>query len=226
MLALLSFTPPTARAAEPTIQGTADIQAASGTASITLTWTAPGDDGQNGTAAQYDLRYLTSSISEVNFALCTQVNNEPVPASAGTSQSITVGGLNYGTTYYFALKTSDERGNWSSISNVAIRTASGVPTGIGDNNVVLKFSAPYPNPARGQASFSVGVPRETHVEIEAFDITGRLVRTLEKGTHPPGESTLVWDLRGDQGQRVSTGVYMVRARIGDQVINRRVIVQN
>jgi len=225
MLALLSFTPPIARAAEPIIQGAAEIQAASGTATITLTWTAPGDDGQNGTAAQYDLRYRTSSITENNYATSTQVAGEPAPAASGTTQTCVVTGLNYGTTYYFALKTSDERGNWSPISNIAIRTPSAA-VGVADENVVLKFSAPYPNPTRGQASFSVGVPRETHVEIEAFDVTGRLVRTLEKGTHSPGQSTLVWDLRGDQGQKVSTGVYMVRARIGDQVINRRVIVAN
>jgi hypothetical protein len=225
MLVLLSFTPPTARAAEPIIQGTADIQAASGTATVTLTWTAPGDDGQSGIAAQYDLRYRTASITESNFATSTTVSGEPVPAVSGTTQICVVTGLNYGTTYYFALKTSDERGNWSPISNIAIRTPSAA-VGVGDNIVALKFSAPYPNPARGVASFSVGVPRETHVEIEAYDVTGRLVRILEKGTHPPGESTLVWDLRSNEGQRVSTGVYLVRARIGDQVINRRVIVQN
>ena len=217
MLALLSFTPPTARAAET---GT------TGTATITLTWTAPGDDGQNGTASQYDLRYLTTPITESNFALSTPVSGEPAPAAAGTSQTFTVGGLNYGTTYYFALKTADERGNWSTISNVAARTAAGVPTGVSDNTVALKFSAPYPNPTRGRASFSVGVPKASDVEIIAYDISGRLVRTLEKGAQPPGESTVVWDLRNDQGLPVSTGVYLVRARIGDQVINRRVIVQN
>ena len=226
MLALLSLTPPTARAAEPINQGTPAIQAAAGTATITLTWTAPGDDGQNGVASQYDLRYLTSSISETNFALSTQVSGEPAPALAGTTQTVTVGGLNYGTTYYFALKTADERGNWSAISNIAVRTAAGIPTGIGDNAVALKFSAPFPNPSRGRASFSVGIPKATDVEIIAYDITGRLVRTLSKGPAGPGESTLVWDMRNDQGLAVSAGVYLVRARIGDQVINRRVIVQN
>src|SRR5204863_9051600 len=123
MLALLSLTPPTnARAAEPIIQGAAEIQAASGTATITLTWTAPGDDGQNGIAAQYDLRYRTSSITQSNYATSTLVSGEPAPAASGTTQICVVTGLNYGTTYYFALKTSDERGNWSPISNIAIRT--------------------------------------------------------------------------------------------------------
>jgi len=193
---------------------------------VILTWTAPGDDGTNGIASQYDLRYKVGSmVTESNFAQATTVTGEPVPLPAGSTQSCTVTGLNYGTTYYFALKTADERGNWSAISNIAIRTPA-IPTGVGDGAVALKFSAPWPNPARGQAAFSIGVPKETDVEIEAFDVTGRLVRTLEKGPHVPGESTVVWNLRSNEGQRVSTGVYMVRARIGDQVINRRVIVTN
>jgi hypothetical protein len=213
MLALLSFTPPTARAAEQ------------GTATVTLTWTAPGDDGQSGTASTYDLRYFNLPITETNFTLSTAVTGEPTPAAAGTTQSCMVTGLNYGTTYYFALKTADERGNWSLISNIAVRTPA-VPTGVGDE-VTLKFSAPWPNPVRGNAaSFAIGIPKQTDVEIEAFDITGRSVRKLARGIHPPGESTLVWDLRSDEGQRLATGVYMVRARIGDQVINRRVVIQN
>lgn len=213
MLALLSLTPLSARAAEQ------------GTASVTLRWTAPGDDGQNGVATQYDLRYMTFPINESNFPLCVAVTTEPVPTVAGSTQTCTITGLNYGTTYYFALKTADERGNWSAMSNVAIRTP-GVPTGVGDE-VVLKFSAPYPNPARGNtASFSMGIPRESEVEVEAFDVTGRSVRKLAKGMQPPGASTLVWDLRSDEGQRLPTGIYMVRARIGDQIIHRRVVIQN
>ncbi|WP_084463183.1 polysaccharide lyase 6 family protein, partial [Paenibacillus forsythiae] len=42
----------------------------------------------------------------------------------GLSQSMTVGGLNPSTTYYFAMKTTDEAGNVSTISNVASAATS------------------------------------------------------------------------------------------------------
>jgi hypothetical protein len=219
LLALLILSPlNTARAAETSTGGTAVV---------ILTWTAPGDDGTNGIATQYDLRYKVGSmVTESNFAQATTVIGEPEPLPAGTTQSCTVTGLSYGTTYYFALKTADERGNWSAISNIAIRTPA-IPTGVGDGAVALKFSAPWPNPARGNtASFSLGIPTETNVDIEAYDVTGRQVRVLSRGAHAPGESTLVWDLRGNEGQRLATGVYMVRARIGDQVVHRRVVIEN
>ncbi|RJS75398.1 PEGA domain-containing protein, partial [Methanophagales archaeon] len=85
--------------------------------SITLTWTAPGDDGNTGTASQYDIRYSTSEITEENWNSATQCTGEPAPKTAGSSETFTVTGLSPNTTYYFALKTADEVPNWSPISN-------------------------------------------------------------------------------------------------------------
>ncbi|RKX43917.1 MAG: hypothetical protein DRP27_07600, partial [Thermotogae bacterium] len=76
--------------------------------SITLTWTAPGDDGNNGTASEYDIRYSTSEITEENWNSATQCTGEPAPKPAGSSETFTVTGLSPNTTYYFALKTADE----------------------------------------------------------------------------------------------------------------------
>jgi hypothetical protein len=89
------------------------------TDSVTLTWTAPGDDGNIGTASEYDIRYSTSSITEANWNLASQVLGEPKPSVAGSMETFVVTGLSPGTTYYFALKTADEVPNWSGLSNVA-----------------------------------------------------------------------------------------------------------
>jgi len=86
--------------------------------SVQVTWTAPGDDGNVGTAAQYDLRYSTSTITSANFAAASRWNGTPTPAAAGTSQTTTITGLSPSTLYYFALKTADDAGNWSTLSNV------------------------------------------------------------------------------------------------------------
>lgn len=85
--------------------------------SITLTWTAPGDDGNIGTASQYDIRYSTSAITDLNWASATQVSGVPAPKTAGSVETFAVTGLSSGATYYFAIKTADEVPNWSAISN-------------------------------------------------------------------------------------------------------------
>lgn len=90
--------------------------------SVTLQWSAPGDDGSSGTASFYDVRYRTAPITESNFATSTPVAGEPAPHAAGTTETFTVTGLTPTTTYWFALRTVDDAGNTSALSNAASTT--------------------------------------------------------------------------------------------------------
>ncbi|KKM49391.1 hypothetical protein LCGC14_1556890, partial [marine sediment metagenome] len=97
---------------------------------ISLAWTAPGDDGSAGVAASYDIRYSTDTITEGNWASATQVTGEPTPQPAGSAEGMIVTGLDPETTYYFAMKADDEVGNVSPMSNVATGVTPAVPTGL------------------------------------------------------------------------------------------------
>ena len=95
------------------------------TTSITLTWTAPGDDGNTGTATTYDVRYRTGgAVDSSNWAGAGQATGEPTPHVAGTGETFVVSGLSSSTVYYFALETADEVPNWSAISNSPSGTTS------------------------------------------------------------------------------------------------------
>jgi subtilisin family serine protease len=86
---------------------------------VTLSWTAPGDDGAApGTAATYDIRYSTALIDAGNFDAAAPVPDEPAPLPFGSAQTFRVRGLASAQTYYFALRTTDDFGNVSTISNV------------------------------------------------------------------------------------------------------------
>jgi phosphodiesterase/alkaline phosphatase D-like protein len=85
---------------------------------VTVQWTAVGDDSLTGTATSYDLRMSTSAITAANFASATALTGEPTPAAAGTIQSVTVRGLSRQVTYWFAIKAADDAANVSAISNV------------------------------------------------------------------------------------------------------------
>lgn len=90
-------------------------------------WTAPGDDGFAGTATVYDLRYSTAPITDANWDVATPADGEPAPRISGTVQECVVSGLVASTTYYFGLKTRDEVGNESPLSNIASGTTDGEP---------------------------------------------------------------------------------------------------
>ena len=102
------------------IAGAAHAQITS--TSVRLTWTAPGDDSLSGTASVYDLRMSTTPIDGGNFGSAVAVTGMPAPLIAGTGQSKTVTGLTPSTAYWFALKTRDDAGNWSLISNLVQAT--------------------------------------------------------------------------------------------------------
>jgi len=88
--------------------------------SLTLTWTAPGDDGDAGQAATYDLRWNLSDISDdTAWAASTPIDSAGIPQPAGANESLMISGLEAGQTYYFALETLDEVPNRSARSNVA-----------------------------------------------------------------------------------------------------------
>jgi hypothetical protein len=103
-------------------------QAAPSTATaVTLNWTAPGDDGNVGQAASYDLRYSTAPITADNFSGAMAVVGAPAPAIAGSTETMTVTGLQPATTYFFALTTTDEANNVSAMSNVTSKTTAALP---------------------------------------------------------------------------------------------------
>jgi hypothetical protein len=85
---------------------------------VRLTWTAPGDDGGVGRAEEYEIAYATDSMTVLEWE---EANRIPglVPGPARGTDSYVVSGLLPGTGYVFALRTRDEAGNWSPISNLA-----------------------------------------------------------------------------------------------------------
>jgi len=101
---------------------------AQATDTTTVEWTAPGDDGNSGTATTYQLRYRTTAISGTDtlswWNAATSVANLPAPRVAGSTESMVVRGLNRTLTYYFILRTADEVPNWSGFSNIAIKLPS------------------------------------------------------------------------------------------------------
>ncbi len=102
--------------------------AATTVTSLSVSWTAPGDDGSAGTAFLYDVRYATTPIvAENDFDSATEATGEPQPQPAGSPETFTITGLAGGTTYYVALKSIDEAANSSAVSNVVVETTDVPP---------------------------------------------------------------------------------------------------
>jgi len=107
--------------------------------SITLIWTAPGDDGNVGTATAYDVRY--SDVIPFNWDTATKVLNPQPPQEPGLREEFIVTGLSPSTIYHFALKTVDEAGNWSDMSNMATGKTTAKTGDVSGDRTVSAYDA-------------------------------------------------------------------------------------
>ena len=64
------------------------------------------------------MRYSNVELNEESWNKATPVLGLPTPSESGYEEAMTVLGLNSDSFYYFGIKTSDELGNFSKISNL------------------------------------------------------------------------------------------------------------
>ncbi len=217
-----------------------DLEIVSGGTSAGALWTAPGDDGVVGRASGYDLRSSEWAIDEANFASATSVATE-APDTAGTRECAIASGLHRCKIYYFAMKTVDEAGNWSALSNVvmsrtrctgsfevfceeggwrATRSGEEEPA----RPVWFALHQNEPNPFAGETNVRFDLPVRSHVRLEVFDAQGRLVRTLASGDFAAGYQSLRWDQRNNAGDQMKPGVYVYRMKAGPFRAQRKMVL--
>ncbi|NCC51058.1 MAG: hypothetical protein EOM20_07565 [Spartobacteria bacterium] len=87
-------------------------------ARVQLTWTAPGNDGTNGSASAYVLYYHNEPITDENLNAAHTIVLPLSPSAAGTSETYAYNPPPE-VLWYFALIARDEAGNRSPLSNLA-----------------------------------------------------------------------------------------------------------
>ncbi|HEX6851651.1 MAG TPA: choice-of-anchor D domain-containing protein [Candidatus Polarisedimenticolaceae bacterium] len=98
------------------------------TTSVALVWTATGDDGTEGTATTYDVRYATEPLTPETIDAAPRWTATPQPSAAGGTDRVTVSGLRARTTYHFAVRAKDEWGNAGALgATVSTTTLPGTP---------------------------------------------------------------------------------------------------
>jgi hypothetical protein len=79
----------------------------------------------------------------------------------------------------------------------------------------LTLGQNYPNPFNMKTVISFGLPTNSQVTLEVFDILGRKVRELLNERLESGYHQVIWDGRNENGEVVTSGVYFYRLSYGD-----------
>ncbi len=195
---------------------------------VTLAWTATGDDSLAGQASLYDLRFATFPIDSGNFLAANKVPNVPRPGALGSAESFRVVGLHFQTTYFFALRVSDEWGNRSQISNLATATTIGPPQisvsprELADSLFSFDTSSQtltIADEAEGELFYEIDIDYPES-PVAAGRIGGRITRDAFAGqleySAPQGSSdlSLDYDITGDRLAGSARRVLLVYADMG------------
>jgi hypothetical protein len=117
----------------------------------------------------------------------------------------------------------------SVISQIAF---SGTPLGVHEyellENVFGSFTLyqNYPNPFNPRTNVQYSLPRPGDVEVNIFDIGGRLVRSLLRSHQQAGTQSIVWDSRNDVGGVVASGTYFYQVLFdGSSLVKKLVLIK-
>jgi len=75
---------------------------------------------------------------------------------------------------------------------------------------VTRLYTPTPNPLPGAGTVRFDLARAANVALEVFDLSGRRVATLARGTFEAGVHSRRWDARHDDGRPAEAGLYFIR----------------
>lgn len=75
-----------------------------------------------------------------------------------------------------------------------------------------------PNPFNPQTSihFEVGGSQSVLTEVAIYDLRGRAVRNLFRGSLDPGPQAMVWNGRDGTGRSLSSGIYLALVKVGSE----------
>jgi len=85
---------------------------------IQIQWSASGDDSTSGKASFLDIRCAKWFLNSTNWESATQIPNPPMPLTSGDKQVFLLDSLRTNRHYFIGVKSIDDRGNISGISNV------------------------------------------------------------------------------------------------------------
>lgn len=87
--------------------------------------------------------------------------------------------------------------------------------------MAMELTGPNPFTANSSVAFTLGSTDARDVRVGVYDIAGRLVRELARGSFEPGRHEIRWDGRDRDGVRARGGMYFVIGRVGDDRVDAR-----
>lgn len=87
----------------------------------------------------------------------------------------------------------------------------------------FKISPPYPNPFNPTTTISFQLPAAMQVDIHVFNLMGQQVWSSKK-KYQPGFRDIRWHAVDKSGQALSSGVYIIKVKAGNNISTQKAIL--
>jgi hypothetical protein len=187
---------------------------------VVLTWTATGDDGDQGRPLRYRLSGSPAPFDASNVDAAPLQLERPASADAGGAETTLVVPLTSGRRWRFAVRGVDRALTLGSISNVLELVTPVGGSLAGRTGVAL---GARPMPASGAVTLDwQGEPAPNGQQwLLVHDASGRLLRRVALGSEPGGSYN--WDGRDGAHRLLPAGLYFVRLVSGTRHADTRVV---
>jgi hypothetical protein len=178
-------------------------------------------DGTNYLITWTDGQWSIDTYSKGRF-----FNTSGVPVDTGFTIFAPLGdtiplftGAGFGDYQYLVVTTRCDTSTFTDgdVYGTFIPPYTGVEEKPDDRLEVADFSLQQntPNPFNSTTFFQYTLPKNDFLQIDIYDITGHLVRTLVKGERSAGTYTVSWNGKDTRGKSVCSGIYFYSLKVGN-----------
>lgn len=165
---------------------------------LTLSWSCSDPDGHS---LKYDV-YL-GDVTELMIKRAEGI----------TQKNYTPEGLQAGKTYIWKIIASDgqaktEGPTWSFTTGEEVFVEDILPR-------EFALTQNYPNPFNPTTSISYVIPKSSFVNLSIYNIIGQEVKTLVNKYLQPGRYSVIWNGRDNNGNTVTSGIYLYKINAGE-----------
>ena len=125
-------------------------------------------------------------------------------------------------TYYYKISALDNWYNESTYSNEIASTTLDIE----EIRIAKEFllEQNYPNPFNPTTIISYILDKDSDISVSIYDVSGKLINTLQNEYRTQGEHSIIWNGTDDLGNKVGAGVYFYQLRAGEIVKTKKMVL--
>ena len=80
----------------------------------------------------------------------------------------------------------------------------------------------FPNPFQEQLSIQLQLPEAASILLDVFNLQGQQLAQIAEGSFASGTHHLKWNVSSGGGEELGTGIYLLKLRVGQDVIIKKI----